>query len=302
MEIYNTTHLRMLWEFALDGLKLQNIPLFTPASSGDFGVLNIKNDILEALYRVPQKEFYILFDCGAVPEGSNQRTKAISIDTFAMLNTNLTLDAQITLRGWGDAQASIPSINNMRNQATIIFNTTKRQLCGNDDYQRDLIYLEPNESMAIRKFRYFLLDVNDSTNQSNFLEVGRVLGGQSSILIDDVTDGSNTFTDTIDFEERSYTDKLDLNGFSSIANERALKRSLGVEFKNMSIFSQNYLILRKYWRYCRDTKKALVIPILDNPTGYHLFAKLDSLPKQKIKYVEKNHVYTDFNLTWDEAK
>jgi len=279
-----------------------NIPSHTPAISQDFGVLNVKKDTVESLYRVPQKYFYIIFDAGAVTQSSVRRTKAISIDTFAMLNTNLTLNASIRLYGYGDAQSSLPSIQNLERNGTLLFYNLKRNLCGGDEYQRDLIYIEEDETKAIQRYRYFLLKVSDSQNPSDFLEVGRVLGGQASILTNNFSDGSTTFNDNITFEETSYTDSLDLNGFSSISNERALKRKLGIEFKNINIDSQNYKILRNYWRYCRDTKKALVIPFADNPVGFHLFAKLETLPKQTINYVEKNHVYSDFSLDWDEGK
>jgi len=300
MSGYNLDNLRILWEFALDGIIFNPYIDSTIQYTGDYGVVNAKNDIVEAIYRTNNiKTMQIQIDAGK-QDTQFARTKAITIDTFALLNTNLSLDAKICLYGYGDATTITPTYDQIKNQGTCLINTTKKQLCNNDEYQKDCIWCSPTEE--IRKFRHWALYIEDLTNTSNYLEIGRLLGGQASILIYDEKDGSTSFLDNIDFEEVSYIDRLDLNGFTSIANERAMKKKLFLSFENMSQSSQNYKILQRYWRYVRDTKKALIIPTPKVPTAFHVFSKLSEMPKQKIKYVEDIHIYVNFDLSYDEAK
>src|SRR6056297_471232 len=304
MSFYNTTHLRILWEFSLDGMEYSNIKLATASAAGDFEVLNVKSDIVEQVFRTKTgtKGIYVQFDTGSVdPITANiQRTKATYIDTFAMLNTNLTLNADIYLYGYGNANTASPSATLMLKEGTLLFKKKKRELCGNDEYQKDVIWISENEQQ--QRFRHYAVYVEDIGNLDNFIEVGRILGGEATILVEDDKSGSHTFTDQIDYEEVSYTDKVDMNGFNEIANERAIKKKMSLLFDNVNTEGANYRSLRRYWRYCRDTKKALIIPTPKNPCAFHVFSKLEQIPKQRITYVEDGHIYVSFDLDYDEAR
>ena len=298
---YNLDNLRILWEFALDGIVFNPYIYATPSYTGDYGVINIKNDIVEAIYRTNNiKTMEIQIDAGK-QETIYARTKSITIDTFCLLNTNLSLDAKICLFGYGDATTPTPTYQQIKDNGTCLFSKTKKELCNNDEYEKDLIWISPEEE--IRKFRHWALYIEDLTNQEDYLQIGRMLGGQASILTtQEAYGGATSFLDTIDFKEVSYIDRLDLNGFTSIANERAIKKTLSFSFKDISLKSQNYKILRRYWRYVRDTKKALIIPTPNVPTAFHVYSKLDEMPSQKITYVEDDHIYVEFQLSYNEAK
>lgn len=302
---YNKNNLRILWELSgLDGLRYNNIIYSSGSYYGDYDVLNIKNDIVEKKYRTTVREMEIVIDVGSVDPiyAPIQRTQAIYIDTFSLLNTNLTLDATIELRGYGSPSAGTPSLIFMRESSERIFKKTKRELCGNDPYQKDVIWLSDTEPE--KRYRYIYMLIKDVNNLDGYIEVGRILGGEATILINNKNGdfGSDSYKEDIEYEEVSYTDKVQLNGFTEIANERAFKKKINLTFENMNTLSQNYKNLKKYWRYCRDTKKALIIPTPSNPCGFHVFSKLEKVPSQRIRYVEDSQILVDFQLSYDEAR
>jgi len=299
--MYNTNNLRILWEIGTDGLQYNNIITSTSGISADYGVLNIKSDLLEAKYRVAEKNIFIQIDVGRVDDGTTPRTKSIAIDTLGLLSTNLTLDASIQVYGYGDAYSSTPLATTIQSQGTLIISKSKRDLCTNDEYQNDLVYVSDDEDT--RQFRHFLILIHDLNNLNSYLEIGRLIGGQSTILEENnLLNGASNFNEQFNFEEVVYSDTVNLNGYSTIANERAVRRKVSLEFSNLNIISSNYRALKRMWGYCKDNKKMLVIPAPTIATYFHCYAKLANIPKQTINYVDNNNIFSNFTLEFDEAK
>jgi len=299
--MYNTNNLRILWEIGTDGLQYNNIITATSGISADYGVLNIKSDLLEAKYRVAEKNIFIQIDVGRVDDGTTPRTKSIAIDTLGLLSTNLTLDAIIQVYGYGDAYSSTPLATIIQSQGTLIISKSKRDLCNNDEYQNDLVYVSDDEDT--RQFRHFLILIQDLNNLNSYLEIGRLIGGQSTILEENnLLNGASNFNEQFNFEEIVYSDTVNLNGYSTIANERAVRRKVSLEFSNLNIISSNYRALKRMWGYCKDNKKMLVIPAPTIATYFHCYAKLANIPKQTINYVDNNNIFSNFTLEFDEAK
>jgi hypothetical protein len=141
------------------------------------------------------------------------------------------------------------------------------------------------------------LQISDSRNKDGYVEIGRFVGGSASILTE-----LENFTDDVAYSEENFKDELKINGFSSISNNRALKKTMTMKFNNLDMNGDNYKILRKIFRYIRDTKKALVLPDPSDLYRFNLFAKLEKMPKLNVKYIDKETVYVTFDVEWNEGK
>lgn len=302
---YNLSQIRILWEIATDGLMWNSIISSSSDSNlipGDFSVYNTKTDIVEQVWRtgIPNDGVaWILLDVGKDGVGS----RAISIDTFALLNHNFTSEAKITVRGYGISSDSKPTRDTVKTSGTVLFaNETPNALSPN------FIWVSENEQT--NKFRYWLIEIEDSKNTSSiggkrYLQIGRIIGGQATVFTEE-----ENITANFSYQEVSYKDEVKINGFTSISNTRAMKKKIRISFKNLNSFKSaneissatNYLNLRKYMRHCRDTLKALVILDSRDPYSFHAFAKLSELPTQDCNYVTEKSLYVSMDLEWDEAK
>jgi hypothetical protein len=152
-------------------------------------------------------------------------------------------------------------------------------------------------SQPISAYRHIGVKITDLTNPDGYIEIGRFVCGASSILTE-----LENYTSNVKYSEVNYKDELEINGFSTIANNRALKKKITLSFDNLNMNADNYKILRKMMRYIRDTKKALVLPDPTDLYRFNLFAKLEKLPDLNVSYVDANNVYVSFDLEFNEGK
>lgn len=283
---YNITLLRVLWEIKSDGTTALNYTASSEASA-DKGVVNLKSDILEKYWQTTGcAAEWFQFDAGS--------GKVISMDTLALIAHNLTNSAVVTVKGYGTSIDAAPA-NHAAWASVPVYATLTMP---DDPDETNLIYIAP--VLPTDSFRHWLIDIEDSTNTAGVIRIGRVVGGSSLIF-----NGENCL-DTVGLTDQNYKDEMKLNGFSGIANNRALKRAMKLTFRDLDSKQQsNYKRLKRYTRYCRDTLKALVI--LDpkaETTKYQftVFAKLKSMPSESHVYVDDLTNYTSFELEYDEAK
>ncbi len=277
---YNLTNLRILWELASDGITTNN---FTASSqvSNDKAIVNVKNDIIEKYWQsTSNSNEYIQFDAGA--------NKAIYIDTLGIIQHNFTTSVTLNLKGYGTGTDIAPaSWGTVPVYATISAGTNPN----------DPRILWCSSTNPTSKYRHWRLEISDSTNTDAFLRIGRFVAGQALIL-----NGENLM-DSLKFSKQNFKEEIALNGFSSVFNNRTLKRKLDITLANLNVQTKsNYNLISKYVDYSRDVYKSLIIPDPHNPYKYSIYAKLTGLPAEDISYVDSNNEYSTYTLSYDEAK
>lgn len=277
---YNLNNMRILWEIGSDGIDSSNNFTASSNKSTDKNIVNIKNDIVEKYWESTSNiNEWIQWDSGA--------NKQIYVDTFALLGHNLSSSAILQLKGYGTgSDSAISDWSGVPVYATITMNTNP-----NDDR---VIWCSPTQ--PTQKYRHWRLEISDGANSSATLKVGRLIAGTSLCF-----NGENLLS-TLRYGKQNYKDEIKLNGFSTVFNNRALKRNLSISLNELNIQKySNTNQLTKYIDYCRDSFKALVIVDPNNPYKYSVFAKLSSMPSQEINYVDAQNEYASISLNYDEG-
>lgn len=277
---YNTTNLRILWEIASDGITTDNFTASSTAAT-DKSIVNVKNDIIEKYWQSTGiSQEWIQFDAG--------ENLAIYIDTLGIIEHNFTTSVTLTLKGYGSGSDSLPpQWASVPVYATIT--------AGSNPNDARIMWCSPTN--PTNRYRYWRLEIDDPTNSNDFLRIGRFVAGQALILT-----GEN-ITDSIRFSKQSYKEEIALNGFSSVFNNRALKKKLTLNLSTLNVQRySNYNLLSKYVDYARDSFKSLIIPDPNNPYKYSIYAKLTDLPSEEIAYVDGSNEYSTYTLSYDEAK
>jgi hypothetical protein len=277
---YNLTNMRILWEIGSDGLDSSNNYTASSQASTDKSVYNLKNDIIEKYWESTDNiNQWIQFDAGV--------NKAIYIDTLALLAHTLSSSAQLVLKGYGSgSDSAITDWSNIPVYANIAMGTNP-----NDDR---VIWVSPTQPTT--RYRHWRLEISDGANANSYLRIGRFIAGSSLVF-----NGENLLAN-LRYGKQNYKDEIRLNGFSSVFNNRALKRNLSLSLNELNIQQySNTNQLNKYIDYCRDSLKALVIIDPQNPYKYSVFAKLSSMPAQEINYVDAQNEYATISLSYDEG-
>ena len=167
-----------------------------------------------------------------------------------------------------------------------------------DPDETNLIWISPTIPAA--SYRHWRLFIDDPTNSNAYIRAGRLVAGSALIF-----NGENCL-DSIAYNEVSFKDEMSVNGFTTVSNNRALKKYMKLSFGNLDTVSRaNYRLLKRYLRYCRDTLKALVIVDPSNDTNkykYTVFSKIKVLPTENHNYVDSTSTYTTFDIEYDEGR
>ena len=285
---YNTGLFRVLWEIASDGIAYLNYES-SPSAGPDKSVFNLKSDIIEQYWQSTSAVLaWFSFDVGL--------NKTTLIDTFALIGTTITSSASITLKGSNGHLINGPW--------TLITNVTPPSLL----LEENIIWI--SESQPKTAYRYFKVTIEDPTNTTvvrvdgvityeGYIRIGRCVAGTSMMFTEE------NCIDKISYKKENYKDEFSINGFTSIANNRSLKKSMEVTFNDLNRGSsgpQNYSKLMSYVRYCRDTLKALVIVDPSDPYIFSVFSKLKDMPQETHSYMDKETIYATLTLSYDEAK
>ena len=269
--IYNTTQLRFLSEFPSRGVTGTNWTATTTeaSSSNSFDVNNLNTDIVEQVWRSADTNVTSL-TCDTEDSGG------VFLDTLAILNHNLTQGASITLIG-----SNSPS-----------FTTTPFV---------EQLSVEPNnmyyisEQLPLQSYRYWRLDINDTTNPNGFLEIGTIVFGSSTVFTTE-----ENFTDEVTFGIKQFEDSIQTEGFTNISNDRGQKKYLDLSFKKLQGEGRNFGELRKLFESAGSLLKVLWVPTPQKPSQLALFSKMTSIPKEKQKY--SGELYVDLTVNLDESK
>lgn len=277
---YNNGLLRILWEIASDGTTAQNY-LASSSASVDKNVVNLKSDIIEQYWQTTGCiAEYFQFDCGA--------GLTMLMDTFALIATNLTNSAVINVYGYGGSGNDAPS-----DWSGVPLLTTIAM--PNDPLEENVIYIAANQPTLA--YRHFRVTIEDHTNPDGFIRIGRCVAGAALIFT------TENCLDSVDYMKQNFKDERKLNGFAGIANNRSLKKTMGISFKNLNRLQYaNYRRLTSYINYCRDTLKALVIIDPSDQYQFSVFAKLSKMPQEKHAYVANDTSLAVLDLQYDEGR
>lgn len=281
IKCYRLDRLRILYQMDTDGIAADNFSSSSHASD-DKVVANLKSDLIEQYWQSTGKTAeWVAWDAGS--------GRSIFMDTFALIGHNLTTSAVVTLKGSDGSGGNPPADWSV----VPVFATLAMP---SDSDERNLIWC----AAALPKvgYRFWRLDIADTTNADGFIRVGRLVGGSAIIMA-----GEENCLDSLSFKDQNFVDETRISGFQTIANNRALKKLLKVKFQNLNRISlANYRQLRAFTLYCRTTLKALVIPDAREPYMFSVYAKLADMPDQLHQYVSNSDSYVDFDMTFDEAK
>lgn len=288
--IYNTNRLRTLCDFPSRGASVTgggNNAWGNPkgtgqnwvASStepGDFSVYNLNTDIVEQVWRSATGVV-----TGVVLKVDTERTQGVFMDTFSGQNHNLTTSAVVIIDGSNDSTFATVGIS-------IAVQVT----------DTNMYWLSPD--LPAMGFRYWRISLDDPSNPDGFLSIGTIIFGAGRCMSGDQN------TDTMDFSFKDFADKVPTEGFTNVANSRALKRQLSLEFRLISTLTNNFTILRDMITNDRTTHKCLWIP---TPSAtdqrvtdkYAIFSKISQLPKERHKYVADDKIYVDMTIDLDES-
>lgn len=289
--LYNTTNLRILCHFPSRGSELtvgtnawgQPIGygknwVSNSTEAGDFSVYNLNTDVVEQYWRSATGTVTgINLDC------DTEINQGVFLDTFALLGHNLTRSANVTLIG-----------STVSNFATVGITIPIPQ--GTDN----TYWISPELPNA--GYRYWRLQIDDSTNPDGFIKIGTLLFGAAKIF------QGECFVDELEYTLRDFADTVQTEGFTNVANSRAQKSLLRLEFRFLDVERGNYRILRDMFTTERTVLKCLYIPTPDGNnqqdimSRFALFGKLTSIPTERHSNRGSGANYVSFGIEVDESK
>jgi hypothetical protein len=266
--LYNTTNLRILYNFPSRGNGSNWVASST--APGDFNANNLNTDIVEQQWRSMQGSVVsVTLDC-------DTGVTSVFVDTIAILNHNLTTTAVLVLEGSNVADQSVVGV-------TIPIEVTKT----------NIIYVAP--TLPLAGYRYWRFVINDPTNPTGQLQIGTIVFGNSVIF-----EGDN-ITDSVKLKKVHFADRIKTEGYTDVVNDRALKRAVEINFKNLNYENGNYTELEAIFDLVRTSLKALWIPDPQAPTRFGVFGKISELPDEQHNNLGVGSDYIDITLNIDES-
>jgi len=262
--LYNTTNLRFMYEFPSRGTTGTNWTSLSSAGA-DFNVNNVNTDIVEQRWQTPTGTKFDQLVC------DTQLPQGISVDTVAILGHNLTTSAAITLEG--SSVSDFASVGE-----TIYLSVTKYE---------DIYYIAP--TYPNQQWRYWRLTISDPTNPDNCLKIGTIIFGPSVIL-----QGENII-DLLQKAKKHFADKVETEGYMSITNDRALKKSVTFDLQKLQYARGNYKNVSNAIDYIRTGLRALWIPDPQSPARFAVFGKLANMPVESHNNLGANADYVTFS-------
>ena len=286
--LYNTTQLRVLCDFASRGLPVsqggtggQNwtatvggSPITKP---GDFSPNNVNTDIVEQRWEsVAGAISNVNLDC------DTEISQGVTIDTLAILDHNISPGGTLTLQGSDVANFAVID-------TTISIPIT----------EENIFYIAPSFPTSQDQNRYWRFNINDPLNNDNFLRIGTIVFGNSTVLSE-----ATCITDKIKRTTKHFADRIRTEGFTTVSNDRALKRKIDMRLENIKFGTGDFLKLQDVFRAARTSLKCLWIPFPGIPGRFAVFGKITQLPTEEHNVKSTTDIDLDlitFNLTVDES-
>lgn len=259
--LYNNRRIRILCDFPSRGAagagnnawgNPRGTGLNWQASStlaGDFVVKNLNTDIVEQVWR-SNGALTATLAC------DTEINQGVAPDTVAVLNHNWTSSAVVIFEGSNDSAFS--SIG-----ASIPISST----------HINSYYVAP--TLPTAQFRYWRLNISDTTNLDGYLQVGTVVFGSAIIF------QGEDIIDTVRRRTRHFSDKVPTEGYTNVANDRAIKRAITVTFNSLDYEKGNFANLISIFETSRTSLKCLWMPDPQDPTRFTVFGKLTEIPEEE---------------------
>lgn len=264
--LYNTTNLRILWEFPSrgDGTNWTS----NSTAAGDYSPNNVNSDIVEQIWKSDGDVagVYLICDAGA----------PVFVDTLAILNHNFTTSASILFQGSND-----PGFSTIGTQITI------------QSTRDNIYYIAP--SLPTLSYRYWKISIDDATNADGFLFAGTIIFGSATIF------QGECFVDQVIRSTTHFSDKISTEGFTNVANDRAIKNATSLEFRSIRFNRGNYNNLREIFEEMRTSLKALWIPTPQYPSRFAVFGKLTEIPQETHNVKGEDLDFVNFQINVDES-
>ena len=273
--IYSATAPRILCEFPSRGTVTNN--WVSNSTETGFNVNSVNTDIVEEVWRSASGTITgVNLDC------DTGLAQGVAVDTVAILNTNLTTSATVSLLG-----------SNVSDYSVIERTIPLAPLSNGNMYHI-------NQDIPFTQQRYWRISIDDPTNSNGHLQIGLVVFGQGEIIINEC------FTDQIQFEQRDFTKTVRTEGQTTVAISRSQKRRISLNFQSLLIGEGNYAKLRNVFETFRTTLKCLWIPTPDpvihtTTDRYAVFAKLTNVPVEQHNNKGPDHIYVDLTIDLDES-
>lgn len=267
--LYNTNLLRVMSEFPSRGVTGTNWTA-TSTETGDFSVNNLNTDIVEQVWRSQAGTMSAILACDTqIPQG-------ITVDTLALLGHNLTTSATVTVEASNSNTFSPVGFS-------VGLNVTKE----------NAYYIAP--TFPTQQFRYWRLVISDPTNPMGFVQIGTVVFGNTIIL------QGECFVDQVPKTKKHFVDKIPTEGFTNASNDRALRKAVTLDFKNLAYARGNYNNLQDLFDFARTSLKCLWIPDPQKVTRFTVFAKLVTMPAERHLNMGPEADFVDLTIELDES-
>jgi hypothetical protein len=259
--LYNNRRIRILCDFPSRGAagagnnawgNGRGLGLNWQASStlaGDFVVNNLNTDIVEQVWR-SNGALTATLAC------DTEINQGIAPDTVAILNHNWTSSAVVIFEGSNDSAFS--SIG-----ASIPISATRI----------NSYYVAP--TLPTAQFRYWRINISDTTNLDGYLQVGTVVFGSAIIF------QGEDIIDQVRRRTRHFSDKVPTEGYTNVANDRAIKRAITISFNALDYEKGNFENLMSIFETARTSLKCLWMPDPQDPTRFTVFGKLNEIPEEE---------------------
>ena len=273
--LYNTTNLRILCDFVSRGSD-GDTWVSNSTAPGHFNPNNLNTDVVEEVWRSNGDVTGVSLTC------DTQIAQGAFVDTLALLNHNLTTSASVTLLASNDPTFSVVG-------------ETIPLIMGREE---NFYYIAP--TFPLNGYRYWRFLINDVTNPDGYLQIGTIVFGSSVIF------QGECFVDEVGFTLQDFADTVRTAGFRNIANSRAIKKKLNLEFRFLNYSKVNFRQMRQMFLRERTTLTCLWIPTPDiNDQEYTarfaVFGKLASIPRELHKSLGRTADYVSFDIEVDES-
>ena len=268
--LYNTTRVRILRDFPSRGTTGNNWTA-TSQAVGDFSPLNLNTDIVEQVWRTALGTSTAILTC------DTQVNQGVFVDTIGILGHNFTLGATIIIEASNDSGFSpVGQSISIKNE---IGNT---------------YYIEPELPQV--SYRYWRFIMQDTGNPDYFLRIGSIVFGSSVIF-----STTECFVDTVKFKLTQYADGVQTEGFTNVRNDRGRKKTVTLDFRNLSFSGPNFSRLRDLFESGGTILKCLWIPTPQYPSRFAVFGKLRELPEEEHNDRGENADYVSLQVSVDES-
>jgi hypothetical protein len=194
--------------------------------------------------------------------------------------------------------------HNFSGGATVAFQASDDAGFGSIKYQRNLTveplhmyFVLPLADFPPDSARYYRFIIQDGSNPDGSLKIGVIVFGSAVVFTP-----KETFENPVKFGFRHFKDTIETEGFTNVSNDRAMRKTLSLEFVQLLFDGGNFANLRDYFLESKTDLKCLVIPRPTRPSSLAVFSKLITIPQESHYAISDDNHRIDLTLDYDETE